>query len=362
VDAADFEALGVYDPGDAHATLRLELLEYLVGLGATADDLVAYPGEMLAALAGVLTIRGGRVMTLAEAAEYGKTTVDDLRWLLRAAGLPDPDPDARVVTEAFATLVANASVATELLGEEPLEQLLRVMGAAMSRVADAVVSAFLVNIEPAARRQDPVGLAVARANVEATSLLPLVPLALDVLFRQHLLVAQRSTLADADLVGYETQHRVVGFVDLVGSTELSELLSLRDLGGALRTFETLAMDTVRTGGGRVIKLIGDEVLFTAPDARSACRIAVDLAQACREDDLLPDVRAGLADGTVMLRDGDVFGPVVNLAARIVHLAQPGEVVATSEVADQAGLPHVRRGQYELKGIAAQVELATIVPA
>ena len=362
MDVADFEALGVYDPGDDHAALRLELLEYLVELGATADDLVAYRGDMLAALAGVLRIRGGRALTLAEAAEYGGSTVDDLRWLLRAAGLPNPDPGARVITEAFATLVATAGAATELLGDDAVEQLIRVMGASMARVADAVVSAFLVNIEPAARREDPVGLAVARANVEATSLLPVAPLALDALLRQHLLIAQRSTLADADLVGYETQPLVVGFVDLVGSTELSEALSLRDLGRVLRAFETLAVDTVTARGGRVIKLIGDEILYTAPEARAACQIALDLAESIREHDLLPDARAGLAGGTVMLRDGDVFGPVVNVAARVVHVAQPGEVVTTAEVADQSGLPHVSRGRHELKGVAAEVELETIVPA
>lgn len=113
----------------------------------------------------------------------------------------------------------------EVFGEEVQRQLLRVMGFAMARVADAVVSAFLVNVEPAARREDPVGLATARANVEAASLLPLVAPTLDLLFRQHLLAAQRDVLADPDLVGYETQWLVAGFVDLVGSTELGEQLA-----------------------------------------------------------------------------------------------------------------------------------------
>jgi class 3 adenylate cyclase len=357
MDSAELEALGVYDPADTHAELRLQLLDYLIDLGATADDLLAYR-DILPGLAAVLSIRGGSVMTVAEAAERAGSSVDDLRRLLRATGFPDPDPGARVITEGVADLVAAAGPAFSLLGEDVLYQLLRVMGSAMARVADAAVSAFLVNIEPAARREDPVGLAVARANVEATALLPLVAPALDVLFRQHLLAAQRTVLAE-DVVGYETQRLVVGFVDLVGSAELAEHVSLRELGAALSAFETSAMDTVTGGGGRVVKLIGDEVLYTTPDARSACLIALALAEACRRQDRLPEVRAGLAGGKVMLRDGDVFGPVVNLAARVVKVAQPSEVVATTEVAEAAGLPYRSRGRHELKGMAGFVELAVV---
>jgi adenylate cyclase len=232
----------------------------------------------------------------------------------------------------------------------------------MARFADAVVSAFLVNVEPTARREDPVGLAVAHANVEAAALLPLVAPALDLLFRQHLLAAQRTELADADLVGYETQRLVVGFVDLVGSTELSEQLSLRELGVLLSRFEQLAEENVTGKGGRIVKLIGDAILYTTPDALSACTTALDLSRACEDHPLIPSVRAGLATGQVMLRDGDVFGPVVNLAARAMKAAQPGEVVATADVADAAGLRHETRGPHRLNGIPGDIELRRMIPS
>jgi adenylate cyclase len=257
-------------------------------------------------------------------------------------------------------LAANASAVADVFGEEAQYQLLRVMGSAMARVADAVVSAFLVNVEPAARREDPVGLGVARANVEAAGLLPLVAPALDLLFRQHLLAAQRTVLADADLVGYETQRLAVGFVDLVGSTELGEQLSLPDLGAVLTTFEQLATDTVTASGGRIVKLIGDQILYTSPDAGLACAVALDLSEACADHPLIPLVRGGLASGRVMVRDGDVFGPVVNLAARAVKAAQPGEVLATADLADAAGLPNEPGGLHRLKGVTGHVELRRLV--
>ena len=55
---------------------------------------------------------------------------------------------------------------TAVFGEDAANQLVRVFGLAMSRIADAVISSFLVNVAPAAQREDPEGLGVARANVE----------------------------------------------------------------------------------------------------------------------------------------------------------------------------------------------------
>jgi adenylate cyclase len=353
-------ALGLYDPTDVHADLRLELLDYLVALGATTDELLAYR-EMLPGLAGMLAIRGGPAVTLDEVAQRTGLDADDIRRLVRAAGFPEPEPSARIFTEGFVALAEGTGAIAVVFGEDALYQLVRVLGSAMARVADAVVSAFLVNVEPAARREDPIGLGVARANVDASALLPLVAPALDVLFRQHLLAAQRTALADDDLVGYETQRLVVAFVDLVGSTELSEQLSMQDLGSALTEFEHIASDTVTGGGGRVVKLIGDEIMFIAPDARSACTVALDLAEAFRDHAVVPPVKAGLASGQVMLRDGDVFGPVVNLAARAIKLAQPGEVITTTEVAADAGMFFEPLGRHQLKGMTRGVELVRLNP-
>jgi Adenylate cyclase regulatory domain len=266
VDAGEFESLGVYDPTDEHAALQLELLRYLVDLGASANDFVTYR-DMLPGSAAVLAIRDGPLLTVEEVGHRSGLSIDEVRRLVRVAGFPDPQPGARLLTEGFAALAANASAVADVFGENAQYQLLRVMGSAMARVADAVVSAFLVNVEPAARREDPVGLGVARANVDAAALLPLLAPALDLLFRQHLLAAQRTVLADADLVGYETQRLVVAFVDLVGSTELGEQLSLRELGAVLSSFEQLAADTVAAGGGHITSSSATRSSTRAPAPR-----------------------------------------------------------------------------------------------
>jgi class 3 adenylate cyclase len=191
--------------------------------------------------------------------------------------------------------------------------------------------------------EDEAGLAVAKANAAAVSLLPMLVPAMDALLRNHLIVARRNrnVLETARTSGYDTKELAVGFVDLVGSTTLSLRLSMRELGAALGEFETRAADTITDFGGRLVKLIGDEVMFVVGDPRSAAQIALALTDAFAAHRVLPQVRGGLAFGDVMSRDGDYFGPVVNLAARVVKVAAPGTVAVTG--GSSAGPSRIRTG-------------------
>ncbi|HVN52125.1 MAG TPA: adenylate/guanylate cyclase domain-containing protein, partial [Acidimicrobiales bacterium] len=98
-------------------------------------------------------------------------------------------------------------------------------------------------------------------------------------------------------------------------------------------FETLAYDLTARHSGRVVKMIGDEVMFMTDDVRAGGALAIDMAATFRNDEALSDVRVGMASGRVLERDGDVFGPVVNLASRIVNVAYPGAVVVSRDVHD-----------------------------
>jgi adenylate cyclase len=151
----------------------------------------------------------------------------------------------------------------------------------------------------------------------------------ELLLRRHLVNLSRPQSGSA--VGYESQYLVVGFVDLVGSTALAAALPTADLSVALSRFESTACDLVVGNGGRVVKLIGDEIMFTAPDAATGLRVARALVDAFEADPVLPPVRAGLAAGDVLTRDGDCFGPVVNLASRIVGSGDPGEILLDAAV-------------------------------
>ena len=123
----------------------------------------------------------------------------------------------------------------------------------------------------------------------------------------------------------------VGFADLVGFTSQTQQLATSSLAEVVRRFESIAYDVIPTFGGRVVKMIGDEVMFVNDDVERSCRTALELARRYREDEELSDVRVGLARGPVLDLDGDVYGATVNLASRIVSVAYPGSVVISQEL-------------------------------
>jgi len=105
-----------------------------------------------------------------------------------------------------------------------------------------------------------------------------------------------------------------------------------DQPGLVRSVGALASNVVTAHGGRVIKTVGDEVLFVAIGAGPAAAIALDLVEAMADDDVLPDVRVGMASGQVLSRLGDVFGTTVNKASRLTAVAKPGTVVVDDVLA------------------------------
>jgi adenylate cyclase len=152
-------------------------------------------------------------------------------------------------------------------------------------------------------------------------------------WRRHLSAAISRMITDAEPI--EDQPgvvRSVGFADLVSFTRLVRRLSERELAQMVQRFEALASDVVTAHGGRVIKTVGDEVLFVAIGAAPAAAIALDLVEAMAEDDVLPDVRVGMAGGRVISRLGDVFGNTVNRASRLTAVARPRTVLVDDSLA------------------------------
>jgi class 3 adenylate cyclase len=356
--AAHFEALGLYDPADPHAARKLELLEYLVCLGAGADDLVQYRDD-LPGLATVVASRAGKALTLSEAAQLADVSEEKLLEIIRAAGFAEPGPGDRVISGQLAGVASSTVAAEAIFGQAAALQLVRVMGSAMARVADAAVSAFLVNVESGIVAADPVGLRAARASAEAVALVPLAAAVLETLLREHIIGARRTTRGTAAELGYETRQMCVGFLDLVGSTALAQRLSTSELGAVLTEFEHTAADTITAGGGRVVKLIGDEVMYVAGEESAALDIAMNVIAVVSEDPRVPPVRGGVAAGGVLTRNGDVFGPVVNFAARAVKVAAAGEVVAPLALATAAGIEADPLGSHQLRGFDDDVELCRL---
>jgi adenylate cyclase len=335
---------------------RQELVEYLVGLGATPEDLESYR-DQLPALAMVVLLRPGREqMTLSEVAERSGVPLQDVLSLWRAAGFADPDPDARVSSDAEVGLFQAFQASLALLPKDAVIQFTRVIGMSLARIADAAVSTFLVNASLPFEGVSE--LEAARATQQGAALFPALSQAMDVLLRRHLIAAQRLPIGPSAGDGAETQQLAVGFVDLVGSTALAERLAIAQLGAALRQFEERAYDTVASSHGRVVKLLGDGVMYVNTEPEAAATTGLELAGAFTHHTVLPPARVGLAWGDVLLRDGDCFGPTVNVASRLVRVAEPNTVVITEALRGALSARHSTRllGPAELPGITHPVDL------
>jgi adenylate cyclase len=145
-------------------------------------------------------------------------------------------------------------------------------------------------------------------------------------WRQHLAKASRRMMT-TDSLGSDVANLAVVFVDIVGFTSQSKELSDVELVSWIEYFEAECSAVVNDHGGRVIKNIGDEVLFVADDLTSAADTALLLtARGEDAEDEFPGVRAGVAYGEVVARLGDVLGPTVNIASRLTSIARPGTVL------------------------------------
>jgi adenylate cyclase len=162
--------------------------------------------------------------------------------------------------------------------------------------------------------------------------LPTMARLLEFVWRRHLQAATRREMLirTRGTVKGISPVMAVGFVDMVGYTMLSQHLADSELAAVVARFEELARDTVTSLGGRVVKMIGDEAMFVVATAADAARIGMRLAEAYADDELLSDVRVALSVGPVLLQDGDYYGPVVNVASRLVGIANPGTVLMTDE--------------------------------
>jgi len=208
-------------------------------------------------------------------------------------------------------------------------------------------------------------LALARAQLDAIGALNLLINHLETLFRAHMeLAIRRNTAARAEATSKITVFVAVGFVDLVGFTPLSQRLPVRELHSIVDAFEGSAYDIVTSNRGRVVKLIGDEVMFVALEPEDACEIALALVDRFAEADSNVTPRGGLAVGEILTRGGDYYGSVVNLASRIADLAVPNEILVTPDLRERAEkavapLTFDAAGRRLLKGFDEPLELFAV---
>jgi len=272
-----------------------------------------------------------RVFTRKEVADRAGVPIDVAEELWQQLGFPRTgDDDVAFTKEDLKALQrTNELISLGILTPESQAALVRTWGRSFARLAE-----WQVNLLAEIAIGDDTPQETLSELMDAV--LPRVEKLQSYVWRRHLEGAA-SRLLDhaADGAPGTTSTMAVGFVDIVGYTGHSKTLTDSELVHWVEYFENEMTRTVVDLGGRVIKTIGDEVLFVTDDPVSAAEVALIVTERGEDaHDEFPRVRAGIAYGDVVSRLGDVYGPNVNIAARLTSVARPGSVL-------------VDRGAYEI---------------
>jgi adenylate cyclase len=305
--------------------------------------------------------QGPRELTLDEVVDLTALSPDMVRRIWRALGYAEHPADEVAYTESDVRVLQMIAVIIDTLGEAGAIQFVRVVGSSLARIAETGFTLGLSEVEGGF-------LAHASSLVEAAQAAQLLgvlsqfaPSLFDPIFRRHIeLVARNSDRTPSDRP--DTAPRAIGFADMVDFTTMTNASSVAELAGAVDDLETIANAAVSAVGGRLVKLIGDEVMFAANTADDGCEIALRLLEGAAQHPTLPMLRASLAVGSVVLFEGDYFGPVVNLASRLASKAGAGELLVSKETTDMLDLARFSVGAatpLTLRGFAAPAMAAPV---
>jgi adenylate cyclase len=331
-------------PGESDPILELaQAMEGPLRIPAHTPDAVR---DTVASLERRL-IGGQREFRRREVASEAGVSLHSARKLWRAIGFPELSDDEVFFTqadkEALGTMVGM--VREGKLTEETAISLMRSVGQMTDRMVvwqiEALVEDMIANQNMSDRQ----------ARRQLFSLLPeIIPAIEDLLLyswrRQLNSAVHRMALrVETGVAAYQQDSgesdggtplplaRAVGFADLVSYTSLSRRMNERTLAQLVQRFEAKCAEIISVGGGRLVKTIGDEVLYVAETPQAGAQIALSLSRELAKDELFPQTRGAVVWGRLLSRLGDIYGPTVNMAARLTSLAEPGSVLTDAITAN-----------------------------
>jgi class 3 adenylate cyclase len=354
VDSLDFDAMqaaGIADPRS-----RAGLLEYLAGLGFTVDEMAeAERNGRLFGLAGDVLLRSGpQAYTLRTAADSIGVPVADTEHAWAILGLTIEDSDTPALSQADVDALATWVAMRAQMGGDAADGFLRVLGATVARLAEAASSMIRTSAPGLWLGDSGDELTTARTYRRVAHFVPRLGAMIDAVHRHHLVSTR--TFIEGVVSGPSASLLCgVGFADLSGFTALTQTLTPAELSAMLTEFNATVSDVVHADGGRVVKLLGDAVMWVSPKPERLAKAALDLVDNPRAREAGLQVRAGLGYGPILALGGDYYGNAVNLAARLVAAAAPGQILAAEEVYKQLPQwPAVAQEPLQLKGFDAPV--------
>jgi adenylate cyclase len=277
---------------------------------------------------------GPRKYTAAQVAEQAGVPREESRALWRALGFATVDDGAAVFTDSDVQALGLVKELRACGFEDDalVSAMTRLFGQTFSRLASWQGQLL---IEMLSTRPDVISSEDAVVDV-IEHVGPVMEQLQNYAWRRQLVAffARVAARTGNDVAEPLSSPQAVGFADMSGFTSLTRKATEIELRELLDRFESLATEIVGQHGGRIVKTIGDEVLFQAETPSAAAEIALELLEAAQADPQLPDLRAGLAYGTIVSRLGDVYGSTVNIASRLTSIARPGWVLVDRQLHDE----------------------------
>jgi adenylate cyclase len=340
---------------------RLALLRELAEEGFSLEDLKQAAAEDRLGLLPVDRVLAGEPKyTARELAEASGAPLDFLVSVRQAMGLAAPDPGERIFgDEDLEAARIFAGLRAAGLPEDALLGVTRVLGSGLAQGAEAMRMLVAEWLLPQGVDEYELSLKSVQA---ARELLPMTAPLLQYTLRSHM----RDQLRNQQFGGLELAEGMapnmrqvyVGFSDLVGFTSLGERIEIEELGRLLNTLADFGREAVQPPT-RLVKTIGDALMFVGPSPTALVDTVLALTDRVEEaGEEFPPIRSGLAGGVALSREGDWYGPPVNLASRVTGVARPGSVLATEEMREAAGEAYSwsPAGERKLKGVNRRVPL------
>lgn len=249
-----------------------------------------------------------------------------IRW--RSLGFTAMGDDDVAFTEADVEALRLTQRMHELGLIRPADEaaLIRTVGRSFARLAEWQLSVLGETLDPGQLDLETLGHLV-------DEIAPVLESVQRYVWRRHVLSAASRLLLAPPLSDEDGVSTAIGFADIVGYTRQTRSLSQEELAELIEAFEASALAIITAHHGRIIKTIGDEILFAADSPAGAAHIALELVEGHERDEDFPQLRVGVAWGPVLHRLGDVFGPTVNIASRLTSVARPGRVLVDKDLAD-----------------------------
>jgi adenylate cyclase len=356
----DFIEAGLLDGlGEREREARLALLRELVEEGFSLEDLkLAAAEDRLGLLPVDRVLTDEPKYTAQEIAELVDVPLGFLLAVRQATGLALPDPEERIfgdedleAARIFARLRATG------LPEDALLEVTRVLGSGLSQGAEAIRMLVARWLLPQGVDEYELSLRSVQAARELLPVTtPLLQYTLKAHMRDQIRNQQFGGLELAEGMSPSMRQVYIGFSDMVGFTRLGELIDIDELGQVLGGLNDEARAAVHQPA-RIVKTIGDAVMFVSPAPEALLETVLALTERVERAGL-PEIRSGLAAGVALSREGDWYGPPVNLASRVTGVARPGSVLATAELRDAAREAYAwsSAGGWHLRGFKRPVPL------